>query len=123
MEKQFENIVIINSLMTDDDIQAKVEKICGFIKANKGTVVHSENWGRRRLAYPIKKFNRGFYHLIYFKGSGKTVKELELQCSYDEDILRCFTSSVDDIETSYNEFITLKNDPSINLNLFKETTT
>ena len=114
----YESVLIISNQLTDEELQNTVEKFAGVISANGGEIVHSEEWGRKKLSYPIKKINHGYYHLYFFKGGGATVKELSLQSSYDDKVLRCFTSSVDDLDAARDSFLELKNDPQVNLNKF-----
>ncbi len=82
------------------DTVQKFEKIL----TDKGAeIVHQENWGLRKLEYPIQKKSSGFYHLIEFKGEGSIVENLELQYRRDERIIRFLTVSMDKYAIAYAE--------------------
>ena len=65
--------------------------------------MHQENWGLRKLEYPIQKKSSGFYHLIEFKAEGSVVEALELQYRRDERIMRFLTVSMDKYAIAYAE--------------------
>jgi small subunit ribosomal protein S6 len=78
----------------------KFEKIL----TDKGAeIVHQENWGLRKLEYPIQKKSSGFYHLFEFKADGDVVANLELQYRRDERIIRFLTVSMDKYAIAYAE--------------------
>lgn len=68
-----------------------VEKFKGIITDNGGEIVHEENWGLKKLAYPIQKKSTGFYYLIEFKAPGNLIDKLETQYRRDERVLRFLT--------------------------------
>ena len=65
--------------------------------------MHQENWGLRKLEYPIAKKTSGFYHLFEFVAEGSVVKELELQYRRDEKVMRYLTVSMDKHAIAYAE--------------------
>lgn len=67
-----------------------------------GKIVNEENWGLRKLAYPIQKKTTGFYHLLEFAGEGQEiVNALELTFKRDERILRFLTVALDKHAVAY----------------------
>ena len=66
-------------------------------------IVHENNWGLRKLAYPIQKKNTGFYHLFEFRSEGSLIEKLELDYKRDERIMRFLTVSLDKHAIAYNE--------------------
>ena len=80
-----------------------VSKFKGVITENGGAVVHEENWGLRKLAYPIQKKTTGFYHLIEFKAEGSLIEKLEVQYRRDERIIRFLTFKMDKYAVEYAE--------------------
>lgn len=80
-----------------------VTKFRGFIAENGGEIVHEENWGLRKLAYPIQKKTTGFYHLMEFKASGELIDRLETQYRRDERIIRFLTVKLDKYAVEYAE--------------------
>jgi len=78
-----------------------VTKFKSVITDNGGEVVHEENWGLRKLAYPIQKKTTGFYHLIEFKAEGALIDKLEIQYRRDERIIRFLTFRMDKYAVEY----------------------
>jgi len=91
----YESVIIINATLEDAQIDAEIEKIKDFIQKNNGEIRAVEKWGRRRLAYPIKKKNNGFYALFEFKAPGDIVAKLERQYQLNENIIRYLTVQLD----------------------------
>lgn len=89
--KIYESIIIINATLEDAQIEAEIEKIKDFITKNTGEIRALEKWGRRRLAYAIKKKNNGFYVLYEFKAQGDLIAKLERQYLLNENIIRFLT--------------------------------
>ncbi|NUN70376.1 MAG: 30S ribosomal protein S6 [Bacteroidetes bacterium] len=89
--KIYESIIIINATLEDAQIEAEIEKIKDFITKNAGELRALEKWGRRRLAYAIKKKNNGFYVLYEFKAQGDLIAKLERQYLLNENIIRFLT--------------------------------
>ena len=58
-------------------------------------MIYKENWGLKKLAYPIEKKKSGFYHLIEFKASGDTITPFELEFRRDDSIMRYLTVRLD----------------------------
>ena len=73
----YENIVIINPSLSDEEIEATTEKIKDLITADKGEILKVEPWGRRKLAYELNKQSRGFFVLLLFNAPSTVVKKLE----------------------------------------------
>ncbi len=73
----YENIVILNAALPDEEINASLQKIKDLIVNSGGEVLKTDLWGRRKLAYEIKKQNKGMYTLLIFKTPPATVKKLE----------------------------------------------
>ena len=73
----YENVVILNASLPDEEISGAVSKIKDIIINAGGEILVAEMWGRRKLSYDIKKQNKGFYTLLIFKTPPATVKKLE----------------------------------------------
>ena len=91
----YESVIILNATLEDVQIETEVEKIKDFIQKNNGEIRAVEKWGRRRLAYSIKKKNNGFYVLYEFKTSGDLIAKLERQYHLNENIIRFLTIQLD----------------------------
>jgi small subunit ribosomal protein S6 len=86
--RQYEMMVILDPEVDERTVQPSLEKYLGVITNDKGTVDNVDVWGRRRLAYPIKKKSDGIYVVINFTSESTTAKELERQLGLNETILR-----------------------------------
>jgi small subunit ribosomal protein S6 len=82
--------------LPDDEITGLIERYRSIITNNKGMVIKVEKWGKRKLAYEIRKHNKGFYMLIDFAGQSATVVELERNLKIDDKILKFMTVKKDD---------------------------
>ncbi len=80
-----------------------VQKFKKIITDNEGEIVHEENWGLRKLAYPIQKKSTGFYYLIEFRGPGELVEKLEIQYRRDERVIRFLTFKMNKYAVKYAE--------------------
>jgi small subunit ribosomal protein S6 len=95
MTKQYETVFIATPVLSDTQMKEAVSKYRDFITDNQGEIVHEEDWGLKKLAYPIQKKTTGFYHLFEFKADPTMIAKLELQYRRDERIIRFLTFSMD----------------------------
>jgi small subunit ribosomal protein S6 len=104
MSKQYETVFILTPILSEAQAKDAVEKFTTIITANGASIVHEENWGLRKLAYPIQKKNSGFYHVVeYTVNEGNVVDILETEFRRDERILRFMTIVLDKHSIAYNE--------------------
>jgi small subunit ribosomal protein S6 len=75
--RRYETIFILNPDLEDEQAQSAIEKAKGIITQNSGEILKVEDWGKRKLAYEVKKKTKGHYILIHFTGSPALVSELE----------------------------------------------
>jgi len=73
----YENIVILNASLSDEEIETASGKIKDLITNSSGEILKTDVWGRRKLAYEIKKQKKGFYLLLVFKSPSAAIKKLE----------------------------------------------
>lgn len=73
----YENIVILNAALPDEEITSSVSRIKDIIINSGGEVLKVDSWGRKKLAYEIKKQNKGFYVMLIYKTPPETIKKLE----------------------------------------------
>lgn len=75
--------------LSEEELNSRVEAIQNLIKENQGEIYNLEKWGRRNLAYPIQKFNSGYYYLINYKtDNNKLAGILEYNLRITEDVIR-----------------------------------
>lgn len=73
----YENIVILNANLSDEEIEKATGKIKDVITNAGGEILKTDAWGRRKLAYEIKKQKKGFYLLLLFRSPSSVIKKLE----------------------------------------------
>ncbi len=120
VENNFEIVMIADVNLTDEESQTVFDKFKELIKSNGGEVKFESGWGRRKLAYEVNKMEYGIYHLLYIKGNGALIEEIERQFSYDDKVIKYFVIAVDDLEKAYNDFEAIKSEPLKNANLVRE---
>ena len=84
----YESMFIVDVTGGEDAVKASVEKFVGLINANSETVYEVNEWGKRRLAYPINDKPEGYYVVVTFKAQPNFPAEFERLCKIDENILR-----------------------------------
>lgn len=99
----YETVFILTPVLSEDQAKEAVQKYEGEIKGFGAQIKHSENWGLRKLAYPIQKKSTGFYFLIEFEGSGTVIADYELMMKRDERVLRFLTVKMDVDHLKYSE--------------------
>ncbi len=100
--KNYETVFILTPLLNEAQVAETVEKFRQVLKENGADIIHEENWGLRKLAYPIQKKSTGFYILIEFTAPGTVVDPLEVAYRRDEKIVRFLTTALDKHAVSYN---------------------
>jgi small subunit ribosomal protein S6 len=84
----YESMFIVDVTGGEDAVKASVEKFVGLINANSETVYEVNEWGKRRLAYPINDKPEGYYVVVTFKANPEFPAEFERLANIDESILR-----------------------------------
>jgi small subunit ribosomal protein S6 len=103
MVNQYEAVFILTPVLSEDQVKEAVKAYEKLITDNGGEFVNKENWGMRKLAYPIQKKSTGFYNLFEFRVDGAFVEKLEVQFIRDEKVLRFLTVKLDKHGVAYNE--------------------
>jgi small subunit ribosomal protein S6 len=94
--RDYELVAIISPEVDEEGVSKIVDKVTESINSRGGTVEEIKNWGRRKLAYPLRKFMEADYVLARFKLTPKSVKELEGEISASGDVLRYLVVKVED---------------------------
>ena len=85
---KYEMLYLLNNDATDEVKAAEVEKYETIVKSMNGTVVSTDKWGTKKLAYPIKFKNEAYYVLMTFEADGQVVNELVRIAGIDGEVLR-----------------------------------
>lgn len=86
--RDYELVVILNPQIPEENVPPTIEKISQLITARGGTIADVKQWGKRKLAYPIKRFAEGNYVLTHFKLDPKLGSDLEANLLLSEDVIR-----------------------------------
>tara|TARA_B100001564_G_C20625121_1_gene664294 strand:+ start:375 stop:767 length:393 start_codon:yes stop_codon:yes gene_type:complete len=97
----YETVFIMNPVLSEKQIEETVKKITDFLEKEKNSINFKENWGLKKLKYPIQNKKTGFYYLLEFQGNGKTINEFEIELKRDERILRWQTIKLDKYALEY----------------------
>ena len=100
---RYETVFIATPVLSDVQAKELFGKFQGVITENGGQIISEEDWGLRKLAYPIQKKTTGFYFLVEFTGEGSLIGTLETQYRRDERIIRFLTFKQDKFAVEYSE--------------------
>jgi len=101
--QQYESVIILTPLLSEEVAKEAIAKFKTILTEGGAEIIAEDNWGLRKLAYPIQKKTTGFYHLTEFKAPGELIKKLELEFKRDERVMRFLTISLDKHAIAYNE--------------------
>ena len=100
---QYETVFILTPVLSDEQMKEAVEKFKGILQKEGAEIINAENWGLKKLAYPIQKKSTGFYQLVEFKADPAVVAKLELNFRRDERVIRFLTFRMDKFAAEYAE--------------------
>jgi len=100
---QYETVFILTPVLSEEQMKEAVKKYEDFLTSNGAEMVHRENWGMRKMAYPIQKKSSGFYQVLEYKSEGNLISKLEVDFKRDERILRFLTVKLDKHAIAYSE--------------------
>ena len=103
MLNQYETVFIATPVLSESQMKEAVAKFKKIITSSKGEIVYEEDWGLKKLAYPIQKKSTGFYHLIEFRAEPDLIAKLEVEYRRDERILCFLTMKMEKYAVVYAE--------------------
>ena len=101
--QQYETVIILTPLLSVETAKEAVAKYTKLLTDGGAEIIQEDNWGLRKLAYPIQKKTTGYYHLTEFKAPGELINKLEVEYRRDERVLRFLTIALDKHATAYND--------------------
>jgi small subunit ribosomal protein S6 len=101
--QQYETVIILTPLLSEDAVKEVYAKFNKLMKDNGAEIVHEDNWGLRKLAYPIQKKTTGYYHLTEFRAPGEFINKLEVEYKRDERVMRFLTVALDKHALAFSE--------------------
>ncbi len=103
MKNRYETVFIATPVLSEAQMKEAVDKFKSLIESKGGEIVHEENWGLKKLAYPIQKKSTGFYYLLELAAEGSLIEALETEYRRDERIIRFLTFKMDKYSIAYAE--------------------
>lgn len=98
---QYETVFIMTPVLSEEQMKETVEKFKGILTAEGAEIINEENWGLKKLAYPIEKKTTGFYQLIEFKAEPTSIEKLDIAYRRDERIIRYLTVRMEKYAAEY----------------------
>ena len=93
--RTYEVAVIVNPNTVEEDLKKILDQIDHIVVEKGGTVTKVQNEGRRKLAYPIEKFEEGIYSYVFIDGSGREIAEIERRLRVNDAVIRYLTVRTD----------------------------
>ncbi len=101
MLNNYETVFILTPVLSEAQMKETVGKFVALLEKDGAEIVNQENWGLKKLAYPIQKKSTGFYQLVEFKAKPETIATLETAFRRDEAVLRFLTFRQDKFAAEY----------------------
>lgn len=98
----YELMVIFTPVLSDDEFKAAQKKYADFITENGGSIVHSNPWGLKSLAYPIQKKTTGIYWVLEYSAPSNFNEKLKIQLLRDDNPMRHMITVLDKYAVEYN---------------------
>ena len=99
----YETVFILTPVLSDAQMKEAVEKFKNLLTEQGAEIVNEEDWGLRKMAYPIDKKTTGFYTFLEFNADPSVVEKLELNFRRDERVIRFLTVKQDKFAFEYAE--------------------
>lgn len=94
--------MIFTPVLSDDEFKTAQKKFTDFVTENGGTIVHSNPWGLKSLAYPIQKKTTGIYWVLEYSAPSDFNEKLKIQILRDEQVMRHMVTALDKYAVEYN---------------------
>ncbi len=101
--KNYETVFILTPVLSEAQMKDTVGKFKKVLKENGADIINQENWGLRKLAYPIQHKTTGFYQLFEFRAEPQLITKLETEYRRDEAVMRFLVTALDRHAVIYNE--------------------
>jgi small subunit ribosomal protein S6 len=96
--RYYETLYLINPNLADEDYRDVVNKYNSLVEKNKGVVIRVDEWGKKTLAYEIKKFDKGYYVLLQYCGEPGLTEKLQRELRLDDRVIKYQTVKLSDSE-------------------------
>jgi len=93
--RHYETVFLISPNLTEEETEGIINQMAEIISKKKGKMINKEEWGKRKLAYPIQKFDEAFYVLFQYEGKPEIPVELERQFKQSDAVIRYLTVKIE----------------------------
>ena len=100
---RYETVFIMTPVLSEEQAAETVDHFKKLLGDGGAKFTHEEDWGLRKLAYPIQKKSTGFYRLLEFEATSEVIEGLETQFKRDEHIIRSLTTKMNKHQVTYAE--------------------
>lgn len=100
--KNYETVFILNPVLSEVQMKDTVDKFEKVLKDLKAEVINVEQWGLKKLAYPIQHKSTGFYSMFEFQATSEVIDKLETEFRREETVMRFLTVALDKHAMEYN---------------------
>lgn len=84
----YESLFILNPALDDIEVKKVVDKVEGYIKKGEGEILKVDNWGKKKLAFEVKKQKKGYYILLNFRMKAGSIGELERSLKLTDPVIK-----------------------------------
>lgn len=109
----YESIFILDPEVSEAQQTELTDKFKSLVTGQGGQVLHHAVWGRRKLAYEVKKREYGIYHLFYLDRTPAALQALEYQFRIDDNVIKYLTVGVEDVEKEHAAFEQMRSEGSL----------
>jgi small subunit ribosomal protein S6 len=95
-DRTYEILFIADPNLGEPEVDALAAQVQGFVEKDGGRLQKMEKWGKKRLAYDVRRHREGYYVLLVVEGTGAMVKEVERRIKVTDGIIRYLTVRVDE---------------------------
>jgi small subunit ribosomal protein S6 len=112
--RHYENLVIVKPTLTEEEIQSSIAAVEEVLTSNGAQIVARDAMGMKKLAYPINKNERGYFHVVYYTMDPSSIEEVERRFRINEDLLRFVTIKYDSKREvkAWNDLVAKTNKPA-----------
>jgi small subunit ribosomal protein S6 len=89
--RQYETGFVLSPSLAEEEAQEFVRQMAEVVSQKKGRMIKQDIWGKKRLAYPIKRFHEGIYVFFLYEGPGDVSQELERRFKQTDTVIRFLT--------------------------------
>jgi len=110
----YETLFVVKPTLTEEEIAATITKVKDILAKEGAELLGTNDMGMRKLAYPVQKNDRGYYTVLFYKGEGTLINELERNLKISEDVIKFLTVKYSNTKemTQFNKLIAATNKPA-----------